>query len=307
MSMGAGDVAKLGIGLSFAIICLSLVPLAGWGGQISICQLTFAGLGAFAMFKFGAGGSIWGLVAAAALAGIVGAVVALPALRLRGLYLALATMAFASAMDNMFFPWSAVFGFNGSVHIDRPSLFGLSPSSDGAFAIFLAVVFAALSIALLAMRRRSSGRILVAMKDSETACATLGLNLTATKLVVFSLSAAIAGLAGALYGGAVSVVGGTDFQMFESLLVLAAVAIGGATTGVSALIAGLALGFLPSDVQFLYIGAGTLLLASYPEGLVVLAVMRARGWWDGVIGRGATARAARLGGRSDQAVVYQRG
>jgi branched-chain amino acid transport system permease protein len=305
--MDAGNVAKLAIGLAFGLICLSLVPLAGWGGQISICQLTFAGLGAFAMYKFGSGGALWGLLAAGGLAGTVGAIVALPALRLRGLYLALATMAFASAMDNLFFPWSAVFGFNGSVHIYRPEIFGLSASSDKSFTVLLAVIFALLSIGLLALRRGPFGRVLIAMKDSEAACATLGLNLTATKLLVFSLSAALAGIAGALYGGATSVVGGTDFQMFESLLILAAVAIGGAAACTSALLGGLALGFLPSDVQFLYIGGGTLLLASYPEGLVPFFVTRVGGWWDGVLRKGSTARAVRRAGKVDApgALAYE--
>jgi branched-chain amino acid transport system permease protein len=265
---GPGSVAKLGIGLAFGLVCLSLVPLAGWGGQISICQLTFAGIGAFGMYKFGQGGNVMGLVAAAVFAGTVGALVALPALRLRGLYLALATMAFASAMDNMFFPWSAIFGFNGSVHIFRPSAFGVSVSTDKAFDIFLAVTFALLSIALLAMRRGQFGRVLIAMKDSEAACATLGLSLTRTKLVVFTLSAAIAGLAGALLGGAESVAGGTNFEMFYSLLILAVVAIGGASLCTSALVGGLVLGFLPSGLQGLFIGGGTFLLATYNEGLL---------------------------------------
>jgi branched-chain amino acid transport system permease protein len=272
--LGAGSIAKLGIGLAFGLICLSLIPLAGWGGQVSICQLTFAGIGAYAMYKFGHGGSVLGLVAAAGLAGVVGALVALPALRLRGLYLALATMAFASAMDNMFFPWSAVFGFNGSVHIYRPALFGLNVSSDKAFDVFLAVVFALLSIGLLALRRGSFGRVLIAMKDSEAACATLGLSLTTTKLAVFALSAATAGLAGALYGGAESVAGGTDFEMFSSLLILGVVAIGGVSLCSSALAGGMVLGFLPSSVQDLYIGAGTFLLATYPEGLLPIFFAR---------------------------------
>ena len=116
--MGPANIIKLGIGLAFGLICLSLVPLTGWGGYVSICQLTFAGLGAFAMYRFGQRrarcGAWW---RRPGMAGAVGALVALPALRVRGLYLALATMAFASAMDNAFFPWSAVFGFNGSVAI----------------------------------------------------------------------------------------------------------------------------------------------------------------------------------------------
>ena len=223
--LSVGNVAKLGIGLATGLVCLSLVPLAGWGGQIALCQLTFAGIGAFAMSKWGGGGSVLGLAAAAGLAGVVGALVALPALRLRGLYLALATMAFAAAMDNMFFP--SAFGFNGSVAIAKPSLFGLHVSGNKAFDILLAVVFALLSIGLLALRRGPFGRVLIAMKDSEAACATLGLSLTRTKLVVFALSAAVAGLAGALLGGAESVAGATTFEMFSSLLILAAVAIGG--------------------------------------------------------------------------------
>jgi branched-chain amino acid transport system permease protein len=287
--MGPGQVVKLGIGLAFGLICLSLVPLTGWGGYVSICQLTFAGLGAYAMYKFGSGGSLLGLLAAAGLAGVVGALVALPALRLRGLYLALATMAFASAMDNAFFPWSAVFGFNGSVVIHRPDIFGLHVSTDKAFTIFLAVVFALFSIGILALRRGPFGRVLVAMKDSEAACATLGLSLTTTKLIVFTLSAAMAGVAGALYGGAESVAGGTNFEMFESLLILAVVAIGGAAVCSGALAGGLALGFLPLGAQDVFIGAGTVTLAFYPDGVLPLFYARLQRWWSGLTSPGRAA------------------
>jgi branched-chain amino acid transport system permease protein len=266
--LSVGNVAKLGIGLAFALVCLSLVPLAGWGGQISICQLTFAGVGAYAMSKWGHGGSLLGYVGAAALAALVGGFVALFALRLRALYLALATLAFATAMDNMFFPWSAVFGFDGSVPIPRPNLFGYHVTGDKSFDILLAVVFAVLSIGLLALRRGSFGRVLIAMKDSEAACATLGLSLTMTKLAVFMLSAAIAGLAGALLGGAESVAGATDFEMFSSLLVLAAVAIGGVSLCSSALVGGMALGFLPTNLEGIFIGIGTIFLAAYSDGLL---------------------------------------
>jgi branched-chain amino acid transport system permease protein len=288
--MDPGNVAKLGIGLAFGLICLSLVPLTGWGGYVSICQLTFAGLGAYAMYKFGTGGSLLGLLMAALLAGGVGAVISLPALRLRGLYLALLTMAFASLMDNAFFPWSAVFGFDGSVPIHRPDLFGLNVSTDKAFTIFLAVVFALFSIGILALRRGPFGRVLVAAKDSEAACATLGLSLTTTKLVVFTLSAAMAGVAGALFAAAEAVVGGTSFEMFESLLILAVVAIGGASVCSGALAGGLAIGFLPANAQDVFIGAGTIALAFYPAGVLPLAYSRFQGWWSGLTSpRGAPA------------------
>jgi branched-chain amino acid transport system permease protein len=283
--MGPGNIINLGIGLAFGLICLSLVPLTGWGGYVSICQLSFAGLGAYAMAKFGSGGSLIGILAAAGLAGAVGALIALPALRLRGLYLALATMAFASAMDNAIFPWSAIFGFDGSVQVHRPDLFGWHIAAGKAFTIFLAVVFALVSIGLLAVRRGPFGRVLVAMKDSEAACATLGLSLTTAKLAVFTLSAALAGVAGALYGASESVASGTDFQMFESLLILGVVAIGGASICSGALAGGLALGFLPGDAQDVFIGAGTLLLAFHPEGVMPLFYGRIRRGWIGLTSR----------------------
>ena len=85
--MDPGNVVKLGIGLAFGLICLSLVPLTGWGGYVSICQLTFAGLGCYAMYS-SAAGAPFRAAHGGVIAGGVGAVISLPALRLRGLYLA---------------------------------------------------------------------------------------------------------------------------------------------------------------------------------------------------------------------------
>jgi len=246
--LSPGDTVNVGLGLAYAIIVLSLVPLAGWGGQVSLCQMTFAGLGAFAMARVG-GGSLLGLVAAMGLAGAVGALVALPALRLRGLYLALATLAFAVAMDNMFFPTSVAFTFDGSIHVNRPSLFGFHVASDASFVVFLAVVFALLAVGLLALRRGPFGRLLLAMKDSEAACATLGLSLTTTKLAVFSLSAAVAGLGGALLGAMITQAGAIDFASEQSLPILLLAVIGGMATTSGALFGGMAYALVGSKLQ----------------------------------------------------------
>ena len=281
--MDVENVIKLGIGLSLGLVCLSLVPLTGYGGFISICQLTFAGLGAFAMYKWGAGGSVFGLVAGAGLAGAVGGLLAWPTLRVRGLYLALLTMGFATMCDNAIFPWSAIFGFNGSVAVPKPSIFGLHMTSPRSFTIFLAVVFALFSIGILALRRGPFGRVLVGMKDSEAACATLGLSLRTTKLGVFILSAAMAGVAGAFYGAASSVATGINFEMFESLLILAVVAIGGASVCSGALAGGLALGFLPANAEDVFIGAGTVILAFYSDGVMPLIYSRFNRWWSGLV------------------------
>lgn len=283
--LAPGDLVDVGQGVAYGIIVLSLVPLAGWGGQVSLCQMTFAGLGAFAMFHV-QGGSLLGLFAAMGLAGVVGALIALPALRLRGLYLALATFAFALAMDNMFFPASVAFTYGGTVHVNRPSLLGLHFHSNASFVVFLTVVFVLLAVALLALRRGPFGRLLLAMKDSEAACVTLGASLTRTKLAVFTLSAAIAGLGGALLGAMITQAGSTDFAAEQSLPILLLAVIGGMATTSGAFLAGMSYALsgtklqalVPSvpNIPYAFTGLAAFTVGKYPDGAVPTAVRRFR-------------------------------
>jgi branched-chain amino acid transport system permease protein len=263
-------------GVSLGIVMLSIALLTGYGGQVSLCQLTFAGLGAFAMSKVGGtGGSLLGLLAAVGLAAAVGALVALPALRLRGLYLALATLAFAYGMDNAFFNNIRLFGVSLSLPVARPHIPGVSFKSNGSYLILLCAVFAILAVGLLAVRRSRFGRRLIAVNDSPSACVTLGIGMTRTKLAVFTLSAAVAGLGGALYGGAQGAVAPNDFTFLISLtLLLLAVAWGIRTTG-GMLVAGIlfALGPLlqqhltqPRDVVLLLVGLAAIGVSQNPEG-----------------------------------------
>jgi branched-chain amino acid transport system permease protein len=185
--------------------------------------MTFAGLGAFCMGKVAGGDSIFGLIAAAALPAAVGAVLAIVVLRLRGLYLALATLAFAYGMDNLFF--NRQLGVGGILPVGR---FGFH--SQRPYLIEVSVLFALLAVGLLALRRGSFGRQLAALNDSETACISLGMNATVTKVVAFTLAASIAGLAGAMYGGWQQQVGPADFQFLVSLILLLIIALGGIGT-----------------------------------------------------------------------------
>jgi branched-chain amino acid transport system permease protein len=263
-------------GVALGVIMLSIVMLTGYGGQVSLCQLTFAGLGAFAMSKVGGtGGSLLGLLAAVGLTAGVGALVSLPALRLRGLYLALATLAFAYGMDNAFFNNIRVFGVSLSLPVARPHVPGVSLKSNSSYLVLLSLVFTALAIGLLAIRRSRFGRRLIAVNDSPSACVTLGIGMTGTKLAVFTLSAAVAGLGGALYGGAQGAVAPNDFSFIVSLtLLLLAVAWGVRTIG-GMLVAGVlyALGPLlqqhltqPRDVVLLLVGLAAIGVSQNPEG-----------------------------------------
>lgn len=151
--------------------------------------------------------------------------------------------------------------------------------------IFLAATFALLSVLLYAMRRGPIGRVLSAMKDSEAACATLGLSLTTTKLFVFALSAGMAGLAGALYGGMRTVAGSTDFLMLQSLPILLLVVVGGVATASGALLGGITLGLLPivanrypalAAITLLASGLAGITLGSNPDGVTVGIARRFR-------------------------------
>jgi branched-chain amino acid transport system permease protein len=239
--------------LGLALIALSLLPLAGFAGQISLCQMSFAAIGAIVMAHLAPGGSPFGLIVAAVVAGAVGALVSLPALRLSGIYLALATAAFAVTLDRWVFtlptvhvgPWQFSFFDLGNVNVLPLRLPGVDQRSPQATLVELAVAFALLSLLVVAVRRSGFGDRLLALKDSPAACATLGLDLTLTKLAVFTLSAAIAGVGGALYAGTLGSVSGETFNLFQSLPLLLVTVAGGLATPGGALFAGLTLGGIP--------------------------------------------------------------
>jgi branched-chain amino acid transport system permease protein len=232
------------------IVGLSLVPLLGFAGQVSLCQLSLAGIGAVVMAHAGAHGNPIGLVAAVVITGAVGAIVALPALRLSGIYLALATAAFAVVLDEWVFqfPSFRIFGhhFNlfesGSLTVPRPKLFGLHFAGQKAELVLMATAFSLCCLVVVGVRRSQFGNRLLAMKDSPAACATLGLNLTRTKLAVFALSAAMAGLGGALYGGALGSAAAEQFNLFAGLPILLVMVVAGIGTVGAGLVCALSLG-----------------------------------------------------------------
>lgn len=262
-------------GLVFGLVMLSLVLLTGYGGQVSLCQLTFVGLGAYAMGHLGHHGSLLGVLLAGLFAAAFGAVMSLPTLRLRGLYLALATLAFGQAMDYIFF--GQVFGsYGGGLTVDRLHIPGLPTGSDRGYFILLAVVFALASVGVLAVRRGRYGRRLAALNDSPAACATLGANINYTKLAVFTASAGLAGLAGALYGGLQHLVTPNDFQLFSSLSLLLLLLIGGRNTVTGAFVAAMLMALFPilqqhvpslSNVQSLLVGLGAITIGRNPNGI----------------------------------------
>ncbi|MGI9576835.1 MAG: ABC transporter permease subunit [Microthrixaceae bacterium] len=244
---------------SLGIVGLSLVPLLGFAGQISLAQLSFAGIGALAVAHHGSTGSPLGILAAIAIAALVGMVVALPVMRLSGIYLALATAAFAVALDRWLFnlpdfdigPLHISLFQVGSIAVEPVSAFGYEFDSPGSQLLLSAVGFAAVALLVAAIRWSRFGRQLVAMRDSEAACATFGLNLLWSRVGVFALSAGIAGFGGALYAMQLGSVAPARFDLLTGLSIFILVVVGGAGLVGGALFAGVLLfGVLPFTASF---------------------------------------------------------
>ncbi|MDX8028737.1 ABC transporter permease [Lentzea sp. BCCO 10_0856] len=261
---------QLALALVFGIVLLSMVLLTGYGGVVSLGQFTFVGVGAVTVARLGST-SVFTLLLGAVVAAAVGALIALIALRVSGLYLALATLGFAQLMDKLVLQSPIAFGVRGSLQVPR------LVESATAQLLLAAAVFALVGIGVLAVRRGRLGRRMIAVKDSSAACATLGMNVRWIRVWVFSLSAAIAGLAGGLFAQLRETVAASDFQLFNNLPLLLFAVIAGVTSVSGALLGGVLLMLLPvlqsgfptfAGVAVVLLGVAAAGLARDPNGLV---------------------------------------
>lgn len=269
------ELLLVGTAATYAIVMLSLVLLTGYGGYVSLAQFTFAGVGAVAYAKIDQP-NLLGLFIAVLVAAAVGALVAIPVLRLTGLYLALATLAFAQLMDKLLFQSAIAFEFNNPLKAERLSIFGLKLDGTGRYAVMMTVFFVLIALVVLAVRRGRLGRILVAMRDSPAGAGTLGVDMRWLRVGLFAASAGIAGFAGALFAGLRGTIVAFDFQFFASLLLLLMAVVWGVTSVTGAALGGIFLMYLPvaqsdspsiAGLLFLLLGVGAVILARDPNGL----------------------------------------
>src|SRR3954447_570260 len=265
----------VGTAATYGIVMLSLVLLTGYGGHVSLAQFTFAGVGAVAYSRLDQP-NLLGLLLSVLIAAAVGAIVAIPVLRLTGLYLALATLAFAQLMDKLVFQASYAFQYNNPLNAERLSLGGLKIDGTGDYTVMMSIFFVLIALAIIAVRRGRLGRILIAMRDSQAACGTLGLDLRWLRVGLFAASAGIAGLAGALFAGLRGTIVANDFQFFASLLVLLVAVIWGVTSVTGAALGGAFLMYLSvaqskhphvAVLLFALLGLGAVVLGRDPNGL----------------------------------------
>jgi branched-chain amino acid transport system permease protein len=276
-----------GVGfLIFGLIMLSLVPLIGWAGQVSFANFAIAGIGAVLFSHFGGqNGSPIGILLVMLVCAPLGLLIALPALRLKGLYLALATLAFAEFTDKVIVRHPKMIDPSATGVLFKPlDIFGIHISSDAAdrkaFVIFLIVAFALLFFMLELMRRSRWARRWIAMSDSPAASATIGINLTTTKMAVFMLSGAMAGFAGCMLGLSQGALRVDSFPMFIGLPLVLLLAVQGVRYPVAAFMGLLGLASFPAlsevmgnpswltQVSLIGPGIAAIAMAYRPEGAV---------------------------------------
>jgi ABC-type branched-subunit amino acid transport system ATPase component/branched-subunit amino acid ABC-type transport system permease component len=211
--------------MAYTILFMSLGLLTKISGQVSLCHLGFAALGATSFSHFAAdGGMPWPL--AVFLAGLVavpaGAVVAIPAIRVSGAYLALATLGFGVVLQNVFYKKGFMFGSTGDLlRAPRPSLL----SSDTRYYYLVLAIAIMIAVGVGLLHRSRMGRLLRGLSDSPVALTTLGVNTNVTLVTVFCISAFLAGVFGAVYAAGIHVSDGQSFAAFTSLTLLVVLAI----------------------------------------------------------------------------------
>ncbi|HEX3793613.1 MAG TPA: ABC transporter permease [Acidimicrobiales bacterium] len=227
--VGAAYLNQYTTGLAYAVIFGSLALLLWTSGQISLCQLAFAAVGASTFAHALSSGMPW--LVALLFAGLItvplGVLVAIPAFRLSGIYLAIATFAFGIMLERLFYTTFLMFGSSDALELPRPRIFGLNLTSDKAYYYTVLVVVVLCCAVIVLVGRSRLGRLLRGLGDSPAALEAHGGNTKVTRLFVFCISAFLAGIGGALIVGVTQSASGTSGGTFDftgSLFLLAVLA-----------------------------------------------------------------------------------
>ena len=280
----------------YAIIFCSVVVITGIAGEVSFAQATFAGIGGFASAQLASNAGmsvVLTIIIGGVLAAAVGALLAIPALRLGGIFLTLATYAFALFFDNVIVSLSWVSGGIFPVVAPRPQLGSVVFASDRWYLALCVVVLVIVSVVVIQVRSGTTGRFLSAVRGSEVAAASVGISPIRARIVAFALSAGIAGVGGALLASYEGHANKIDYNATLGLFWVVIVVTLGPRTVEGAIQA--AIGFvlfparvltdwlpwlinhaqpflhvnsLPNAVQFIFFGLGAVTYARHTEGVL---------------------------------------
>lgn len=276
----------------FAILALSLVVLTGLAGQLSLAQVALAGASGFALSKLTTDWNVpfpLSIFLSAGVATVLGVLIGIPALRIRGAQLTVVTLAGAVVLEKMLFRNPSFVPVAGN-KIAPPSLFGLDLSVRSGtdlvrlpFALMVLAVLVACAIAVGNLTRSDTGKALLAVRSNERAAAAAGIDVARAKLLAFALSAFLAGLGGALIGYSRGQLSADSFGVFVGLSLLAFVYLGGITSVGGALIAGIS---APLGLAYVfldrYVDLGKYYSVAFALLLVYAAISSPSGAFGGI-------------------------
>ncbi|MBE0608442.1 MAG: branched-chain amino acid ABC transporter permease [Dehalococcoidia bacterium] len=244
-----GSMLKMTVAVQFMMVIIGINLLTGFGGQISLGQSAFFAIGGYSLaIMFREWGTPWGwsLLVGPLLAGGIGFLVGLPALRFKGPYLALATLSLAvtvSPLAKKFEDYTG--GVQGVAMFGKLSIPFWKDNPDRFFYYLTALLALLLFVFAANLRRGRFGRALIAIRDNETAAASMGVNVALYKMTVFGIAGAFAGLAGALNGVVIQFVSPDQYSPLLSIRFFVGAVIGGVATIQGAVIGGLFQQFIP--------------------------------------------------------------
>ncbi len=240
-------VALVGEGFAYGIAFLSYTLITGEGGVISLCQITYAGIGSAATAQLATNHG-WPVLAAVIAGGLVcvpvGLIIGFLTLRLGDIYVALVTLTFGLLMDNVVFNQNTFYQFGLGVNVPRPSF----ASSDLGYAYLCLVAFCVVGLLIFNLRRSTTGLAVSSVRWSEPGARTIGLSVIQMKLLIFALSAMIAGIAGGFLSMYAESSQTESFATFTGLVWLAIIVANGVRNNLAAITGGLSLALFPAIV-----------------------------------------------------------
>ena len=220
----------LNMTLIASVAAIGLNILTGWTGLISIGHAAFLAIGAYSSALLTKNLSMPFLLAlplSGIIAAAIGFAVGLPALRIKGIYLAIATLAFAVIVDHVILHWDSLTNGAEGLTVSKPVIFGFAFSTEIRFYYLATLVVIGLTFVAVNLRRSRIGRGLIAVRESDLAAEVMGINLAKYKTLSFAICAFYAGIAGSLYAHHISYIGTEDFTFFLSIEYLVIILVGG--------------------------------------------------------------------------------
>jgi branched-chain amino acid transport system permease protein len=268
--------------MMYAILAIGLDLLLGWSGQFAFAHIAFFGVGIYgtALLRDRLGiPFVVGVPLAALFAGVIGFLIGVPATRLRAVYLALATYAFAECAQWVYRSWDSLTNGSDGLRIKPPSVLGYVTGSDGRAFPIVTIILSLTLLAVMYLTKSKIGRNLCAIRDSEHVAAASGIDVQATKVIAFTLSAVFAGIAGGTYTLFETFVNPDVLGITQLVLVLTMIVVGGTGSLVGVLIGVVVIGLLPEVLRAA--PSDLLVWQEFVYGLIlVLAIMfMPRGLW----------------------------